>query len=62
MAFSKCITTKDNFYVMAFKNECQFILEATNECLFQKVVLVFGSYGVRIRNELLKVTVNNIED
>lgn len=43
--------------------ECRkFIMEASDDFLLCKVVIVFGLYGACRRDELLKLTVDDIED
>lgn len=40
----------------------QFILESTDEYLLYKVIIIFGLYGACRRSELLKLTIDDIED
>lgn len=49
--------------VLSVQDCCKFILEASDDSfLLCKVVLIFGLYGACRRDELLKLTVDDIED
>ncbi|KAB0804760.1 hypothetical protein PPYR_01730 [Photinus pyralis] len=48
--------------ILSVEDTRQFILEASDDFLLCKVVLIFGLYGACRRDELLKLIVDDIED